>query len=229
GAAAPHRPPGAELRRLPEVHRGRLPGGPASRSRYRRAARPAAGCAGECAPAREPAARLPLHAAPASAAGAADVVGAPRGSRPGGREPTKSVHTLFPRIPLTPGAVLSQSAGRVGSSAARLQGTVAVGVEGSPLGGTVMSTRRTTFVLLLCGLVLGGLVPRVRADSITIGFEPSEGYATGSIDKQPSASVFPHDWAGTLNIAINPSIDQAVSTAGSCTGTQSFRMSSSTT
>jgi hypothetical protein len=92
-----------------------------------------------------------------------------------------------------------------------------------------MSTRRTTFVLLLCGLVLGGLVPRVRADSITIGFEPSEGYATGSIDKQPSASVFPHDWAGTLNIAINPSIDQAVSTAGSCTGTQSFRMSSSTT
>ena len=37
-----HRPPDAQLRRLPQVHRGRLPGRPAPRSRDRRPARPAA-------------------------------------------------------------------------------------------------------------------------------------------------------------------------------------------
>jgi len=41
GLVGLHRPPGAQLRRLCQVHRGRLPGWAAARSAHRRAARPA--------------------------------------------------------------------------------------------------------------------------------------------------------------------------------------------
>ena len=56
-----HRPPGAELRRLREVHRGRLSSLRAPRSEDRRPARPEAHRARERRPAREPRLRLQLQ------------------------------------------------------------------------------------------------------------------------------------------------------------------------
>ena len=62
-----HRPPDAELRRLRQVHRGRLPRRPAPRPGHRRPARPAARRPRERRDPRQPRRRLRLQPAPAPA------------------------------------------------------------------------------------------------------------------------------------------------------------------
>ena len=58
-----HRPPGAVVRRLQQVHRGRLPGRPAARPEHRRPARPAPRRPRERHDPGQPRGRLRLHAA----------------------------------------------------------------------------------------------------------------------------------------------------------------------
>lgn len=66
----------------------------------------------------------------------------------------------------------------------------------------------------------------VSADSLGIGFEPSEGYDPGSIDGQEG-------WAGSGGIPINPAVDQAIVTNGADApdsfGDQSWRFSNAYT
>ena len=86
---------------------------------------------------------------------------------------------------------------------------------------TPMSRARRVLISSLCAVVIGGLAARVQADSFSTGFEPGEGYAPGSINGQ-------NTWGGQNppGIAVNTSIDQEVTTAGFCSGTQSYRESS---
>ena len=74
-------------------------------------------------------------------------------------------------------------------------------------------------IALMAGAALLAAIGSARADSISIGFEPP--YTPGSINAQQG-------WGGQNppGIPINTNIDQAVTTAASHSGTQSFRESS---
>src|SRR5258706_7173711 len=75
---------------------------------------------------------------------------------------------------------------------------------------------------VLAVFVLGGII---SADILSINFEASQGYNTGTIDGQ-------NGWAGTLGGPINPLIDQAVVTnmyGYTSFGGQSWRISNAYT
>ena len=82
-----------------------------------------------------------------------------------------------------------------------------------------MQSRVARTCAVALAVVLGG-VAAARADSLSIGFE-NPPYTAGSIDGQDN-------WGGQNppGIAINPAIDQAVSTTNPRTGSQHFRISS---
>ena len=85
------------------------------------------------------------------------------------------------------------------------------------------------FALIGAVLAVFVLAALIIADSLSIGFETSEGYDPGTIQGQPQVL---NGWAGTLGGPINPLIDQEVVSnigAPASFGGQSWRMSNAYT